>query len=55
VYAEFLKGAESNDDLRSWWERNKEELDKLRESNNKSYNEVVDEFAKRKKEIEKEN
>jgi len=55
VYAEFLKGALSNEDLRSWWERNKEELDKLRESNNKSYNEVVDEFAKRKKQIEKEN
>jgi hypothetical protein len=55
VYAEFLKGAMNNDDLRSWWERNKEELRKLKESNIKSYDEVVSEFAKRKKEVSKEN
>jgi len=54
AYSQFLRSAKTYPELADWWEKNKGELDKLKGSNNVAWQEVVAEFSKRKKQIEKE-
>lgn len=53
TYRVFLKTATDQKSLRDWWERNKKELDKLKKESDEAWTIVVNEFANRKKELEK--
>jgi hypothetical protein len=52
TYRVFLKTAHTQNDLAGWWNRNSDELDKLKDSHSDMWAEVVGEFSKRKQEIE---
>ena len=55
TYRVFLKTAHDHADLTKWWDKNCDELDKLKVSHLERWNEVVREFSKRKIEIEESN
>lgn len=52
TYRVFLKTAHNHVDLSGWWDRNKPELDKLKNSHPDRWNKVVAEFSRRKNELE---
>lgn len=52
VYSVFLQNAKNLEDLSGWWEKNREELDKLKSTSEEKWSGIVSEFANRKKQIE---